>query len=131
MGLPYSELDVVLGLGPTRISPTYGLLDATGAGMVEWLGEIGVDAHNDAAADFDEVLAAGGEQPMLIGGRTWCHWVAVRMSSWTAGATGVEALALMNPSPGYMGVEQLLESSDYARLGPFSAVWLELLTPTR
>jgi hypothetical protein len=32
-------------------------------------------------------------------------------------------LALMNPAPGYMGVEQVLNDADFARLGAFSAVW--------
>jgi hypothetical protein len=29
----------------------------------------------------------------------------------------------MNPSPGYMGVLQVLYPSDFDQLGPFSAVW--------
>jgi hypothetical protein len=124
LGLDYTEADVVAGLGPERISPTYGLLDASGNGLVEYCGEIGIDAENNPDASFDDVMAAAGYQPMLIGGRGWGHWVAVRMGSLTVGLAAADELALMNPAPGYMQVEQLLGRADFDRLGAFSAVWL-------
>jgi len=37
IGLDYSEADVVAGLGSGRINPYYGLLDASGAGLVSYL----------------------------------------------------------------------------------------------
>lgn len=123
VGYPASEQSVIAGLGPGRISPTLGLLDASGAGLVEYLGEQGITASNDGNASWDEVMAAAGYQPMVIGGRAWCHWVAVRMGSVAAGAAGTVALALMNPSPGYDGVDQVLYPDTFAALGPFSAVW--------
>jgi hypothetical protein len=123
IGLEYSEEDVVEGLGLGRISPTLGLLDATGAGLVSYLGEVGVNAENNPSADYDSVLAGAGYQPMVIGGRTWCHWVAVRMGSTCFGLDSDPGLALMNPAGGYMGVEQVLTREDFSRLGPFSAVW--------
>jgi hypothetical protein len=125
IGFQVSEQDVISGLGPTRISPTYGLLDASGAGLVSYLGEMGITASNDSDASFDEVMAAAGHQPMVIGGRAWCHWVAVRMGSTAIARPDLNALALMNPAGGYMGIEQLLGESDFTRLGPFSAVWFE------
>ena len=123
IGFQVSEDDVIVGLGPTRISPTLGLLDASGAGLVQYLGEQGIGADNDADATWDEVMAAAGYQPMVIGGRAWCHWVAVRMGSGAAGVSSVDALALMNPAPGWMGVQQVLTPSSFNELGPFSAVW--------
>jgi hypothetical protein len=108
---------------PEFISPTYGLLDASGAGIVEWLTRVGVSSENDSDASFQEVLDAAGYQPMVIGGRQWCHWVAVRMGSTAAGRPDLRLLALMNPAPGYMGVDQVLDENTFAGLGPFSAVW--------
>lgn len=123
IGFEVTEQDVISGLGPSRISATYGLLDASGAGLVSYLEEQGVQAENNPDASFSDVLAAAGYQPMVMGGRTWNHWVGVRMGSTAAGTTGFWRLALMNPAPGYMGVEQLLDEDDFQRLGPFSAVW--------
>jgi hypothetical protein len=123
IGLEYSEEDVVEGLGLGRISPTLGLLDASGAGLVSYLGEVGVNAENNPSADYDSVLAAAGYQPMLIGGQIWCHWVAVRMGATCFGLASDPGLALMNPAAGYMGVDQVLTREDFSRLGPFSAVW--------
>lgn len=123
IGFEVTEQDVIAGLGPARISPTYGLLDASGGGLVSYLGEQGISAENNPDATWTDLLGSGGYQPMVIGGRAWCHWVAVRMSSWTTGNRGVDALALMNPAPGYEDVNQLLYDIDFERLGPFSAVW--------
>lgn len=123
VGFEVTEQDVIAGLGPSRISPTYGLLDASGAGLVSYLEEMGIGAANNADASWQEVVDAAGFQPMVIGGRAWCHWVAVRMGSSAAGLTGNQPLALMNPAPGYMEIYQALYSADWQRLGPFSAVW--------
>jgi len=123
IGLDYSEQDVIEGLGPTRISPTYGLLDASGAGLVSWLGEIGINAQNNPAASWGDVVAAAGYQPMVIGGRAWCHWVGVRMGSDAVGFSDTFPLVLMNPAPEWMGVGQFLTLQNFEALGPFSAVW--------
>lgn len=123
IGLQVSEQDVIAGLGPNRISPTYGLLDASGAGLVSYLGEMGIQAENNPSASWSEVLAAAGFQPMVIGGRAWCHWVAVRMGTLAINRPDLDLLALMNPAPGYKGVEQTLDPLDFSELGPFSAVW--------
>lgn len=125
-GHNYSEQDVISGLGPSRISPSLGLLDASGAGLVEYLGEIGISGFNNPSASFDDVIAAAGYQPLCIGGRAWGHWVAVRMSSTYDGRPNTPALALMNPAPGWLSVEQILYPDDFDALGPFSAVWFTL-----
>jgi len=123
IGFTHTEQDVIDGLGPARISPTLGLLDATGAGLVEYLAEQGVSSANDPDASFADVSAAAGFQPMLIGGRAWCHWVAVRMGGPATGSSISLPLILMNPADGYMGVGQALSSQQFSNLGPFSAVW--------
>lgn len=123
IGFAVSEQDVIAGLGPERISPTLGLLDASGAGLVSYLAEQGIGAANDADASWDDLMAAAGFQPMVMGGRGWNHWVGVRMGSIAAGGSGVPTLALMNPSPGWMGINQTLTEATIAGLGPFAAVW--------
>ena len=122
-GHPATEQEVIAGMGRHRITPTWGLMDASGAGIVEYLAEVGITALNDAEASFQEVMDAAGYQPMVIGGREWNHWVGVRMGSAAAGRPELGLLALANTAPGYMGVEQLLNQDNFARLGPFSAVW--------
>lgn len=123
VGFAVTEQDVIAGLGPGRISPTYGLLDASGAGLVSYLGEQGITAENNADASWDEVMAAAGYQPLVMGGRAWCHWTAVRMGSVAVQRPDLDLLALMNPANGYMGVTQVMYRSDFEALGPFSAVW--------
>lgn len=123
IGVPLTEEEAIAGLGPSRISPSLGLLDASGAGLVEYAGELGITAENDGEASWYDVMAAAGYQPMLIGGRAWNHWVAVRMGSSAAGHTDEQLLALMNPAPGYKDIYQLLEPYQFDELGPFSAVW--------
>ncbi len=123
IGFAVSEQDVITGLGPGRISPTLGLLDASGAGLVSYLAEMGVAAANNPNSTWDDVMAAAGYQPMVIGGRAWCHWVAVRMGSDAIGRPDLELLALMNPASGWMGVEQTMSPSQFQSLGSFSAVW--------
>jgi hypothetical protein len=102
----------------------YGLLDASGQGIVDWLAEIGVSAENNPACTWSDVYYAAGNQPMLMGGRTWCHWTGVRMSPVLLSRPDVDALALANPAPGWMGVDQIFYASDFDSLGAFSAVWL-------
>lgn len=124
IGRDYSEADVVKGLGPTRISPALGLLDASGAGIVDWLATIGIGAENNPQATWEDILAAAGYQPMLMGGRAWCHWTGVRISSVIFDADRMLEIALANPAPGYMGIQQHMYEEDFWSLGPFSAVWL-------
>ena len=123
IGRTETEDDVIAGLGPTRISPTYGLLDASGAGLVSYLAELGIGADNNANASWQDVADAAGYQPMVMGGRQWCHWVAVRMGGPCVGRPDIGKLVLMNPAPGYMSVGQYMDQLDFESLGAFSAVW--------
>jgi hypothetical protein len=123
-GLPYSEAQVVAGLGPARISPGLGLLDASGAGLVEWLAEIGVTAESNPAATWADITAAAGHQPMVMGGRAWCHWTGVRIWGGLYVGSLSPYVAIANPAPGYQDVWQVMDAASFSALGPFSAVWL-------
>lgn len=122
-GHPLTEADVVQGLGPSRISPQYGLLDASGAGLVSYLSELGIPAMNDPDVRWSELVAAAGYQPMLMGGREWCHWTGVRMAGPCFLGRDVGIALLANPAPGYMDIGQWMHEADFSVLGPFSAVW--------
>lgn len=126
MEMPWSEWQVTDAMTPEYISPTLGLLDGSGAGIVEWLETIGVTAWSNPDASFAEVAAAAGHQPMVIGGRAWGHWVAVRTGVPFDQGGDVWTLALMNPAPGYAGVDQFLLFEQFQELGPFSAVWMAI-----
>lgn len=108
---------------PSYISPAYGLLDASGAGLVEWLAYQGIAAEANPAATWQDITDAAGYQPMLLGGRAWGHWTGLRISSLFFPSATTEALALANPAPGWMGVSQLLTPDDFYRLGGFTAIW--------
>lgn len=122
-GVSTTEAAVVAGLGPGRISPQWGLLDASGAGLVEYLAELGISAANNPDCTWLDIETAAGYQPMVIGGRAWCHWSGVRMGGTAFGLGNVGLVLLANPAPGYLGIDQALDVDDFSRLGPFSAVW--------
>ena len=98
-----------------------GLLDASGAGIVEVLRERwGVTAFNRAPVSFDEAAGWAGTCPLAIGGRNWGHWTAVR------GYDG-ERLVLANPAgTGPRYGQQALGRQQFADLGWFSAVVVPL-----
>lgn len=123
VGHGWSEADVVSAMYPEYVNEYSGLLDATGAGLVEWLASVGVTAHNNEWATWDDVVAAAGYQPMLIGGRAWYHWSGVRITNAPFVGSDSAMLALANPSPGWKGIWQLIDKFEFGQLGPFSAVW--------
>ena len=129
VGYKVTEQDVIKGLGPNRISPSLGLLDASGSGLVQYLAEVGITAENNPNASWADIQAAAGYQPMVMGGRTWYHWIGVRMGSQTAGQPDRDALAIMNSSPGYVGVDQVLDPWAFEKAGPWSAVWFTAWPP--
>ena len=104
------------------MSPEQGLLDASGAGLAAFAqrhyGEFGYLANNEPLISFDWIAAEGDHAyPVLIGGRTWGHWAAVRDYDATR-----NVLLLANPSDGWMGVSQTMDRQQFQQLGPFSAV---------
>jgi hypothetical protein len=124
-GFGITEAEVVEGLGPSRISPALGLLDASGSGLVAYLGELGIPAMNDPSCSWAEILGAAGFQPMVMGGRAWCHWTGVRIGdkAWAGHEVKGSPVLLANPAPGYLGVFQAMTQAQFDSLGPFSAVW--------
>jgi len=90
---------------------------------VSYLAELGIGAENDADATWDDVIVAAGFQPMLIGGRGWYHWTGVRLWSGLVAPDLSDGIALANPAPGWMGIDQVMLEGDFHALGGFSAVW--------
>ncbi len=115
-------------MSPRYVNPTLGLLDGSGAGIVEVLRERwGVRAHTldrPGGPTFDDVLAVAGKQPVAIGGRNWGgphlgHWSAVR-------GRYEDTLILANPARGATFGQTTLTRQDWQRLGGFSAVVVDL-----
>ena len=112
------------------VTRAQGLTDASGAQLAAWLqaqyGEYGYLSNNEPIISWDWAVHEGGQPdgsghqyPVLIGGRGWNHWVTLKTFD---PATG--QLALMNPAPGWMGVQMSMDESTFRALGPFSAVRL-------
>lgn len=108
------------------VTTQFGLMDATGGELAAWLRAEygpaeygGYDASNDPSVTFEDVAAEAVrlEHPLVMGGRTWCHWTGVR------GADG-NSLLLANPAVGWMGVGQRMSREQFQYLGPFSLVRL-------
>jgi hypothetical protein len=113
------------------MSSSLGLLNASGAGLADWLNryyaEDGYHAYNSDPVDFDELAQDSGRYPMMIGGRAWGHWSGLRGYDVSG-----DLLLLANPSAGWKGVGQTLDRHQFNRLGSFSAVHLthpDLTTP--
>jgi hypothetical protein len=113
------------------ISPDLGLLDASGAGLAAWItryyGSDGYLAFNVDPVSFDDLAAACGVYPMMLGGRRWNHWSGLR-----AYDAQRDVLLIANPSASWRGVGQELSRDQFAALGSFSAVHLthpDLTTP--
>lgn len=103
------------------VSKDLGLLDASGKGLAAFIerhyGEDGYRALAVSGVTFDYVATIAGTYPILIGGRAWNHWSAVRMY-----APSTDKLLLANPADGWKGVRQEMTRQQFAALGPFSAV---------
>lgn len=123
IGMAWTEAEVTYAMHPEYVNEAYGLLDASGAGLVQWLASVGVTAENNPNASWSDVVGAAGYQPMLIGGRHWCHWSGVRITNAAYPYRDKTWLALANPAPGWMDIHQLMNEQDFHYLGPFSAVW--------
>ena len=108
------------------VSPSLGLMDASGAGLASFLnrhyGEDGFIAVSQSSCTFDGLARDSGRYPLMIGGRTWGaggHWSGLRAYDGER-----DVLLLANPAAGYVGVNQEMTRDQFARLGSFSAVSL-------
>lgn len=128
IGIDVTPEEAQDAMHPRYVSPTLGLLDGSGEGIVEVLREHwGVKAHTldrPGGPTFDDVLAVAGKQPVAIGGRNWGgpglgHWSAVR-------GRYEDTLILANPAKGATYGQTTLTRQDWQRLGGFSAVVVDL-----
>lgn len=126
LGISVTPEDAHDAMVPQYVTPELGLLNASGAGMVDVLRDRwGVGAVNDAAATFDEIVTVAGRQPVAIGLRNWGgpslgHWSAVR------GFDG-ERLMLANPAgTGPQFGQQTLTREEFDARGPASMVTIPL-----
>lgn len=105
---------------PENINSEWGLMDASGARLVQCLREQGAPAFS-AWLDWLSTYDLAVRMPLLIGGVNWYHWVGVRGAD-----SGV--LRLANSAPGWQGIDQVLGEDDWNGLGPFAVVAVPLLT---
>jgi hypothetical protein len=122
IGVGVTPADAQDAMSPAYVSSEVGLLDASGAGIVQVLRDVwGVTAYNRAPASFDEVTGWAGRCPVALGGRNWSHWTAVRGTR--TNEAGETVLALANPGgTGPRFGQQTLNRQQFADLGWFSAV---------
>ena len=103
------------------VSPALGLLDGSGRGMAEYLSQyIKAPIRTEYPVTWDALLDLPvGSCPIGLGGQKWNHWSGAR------DMTGYE-IALANPSPSWQGIGDSMSESEYAAMGSFAAVWVEL-----
>ena len=129
LGIDVTAEEAQDAMSPRYVNSAVGLLDASGAGVVEVLRNTwGVGAINDASATFDEVADVAGRQPVMIGLRNWGgpglgHWSAVRRVSESDG----HSLVLANPAgTGLRFGQQTLNREQFDSRGPASMVTIPL-----
>ena len=110
------------------VSEADGLLDASGAGLADFLtrhyGEFGYWATNDAATTFDKLAGEAGQYPLMIGGR---NWGGPGLGHWSGLATydaGRGVLDLRNPATGVRFGHSTLNREQFSARGPWSMVRL-------
>jgi hypothetical protein len=125
IGIAVSPEEAQDAMSPRYVNSDVGLLDASGAGIVEVLRDHwGVKAMAYPSLTFDRALEMAGRVPLAIGGRNWGgpglgHWSAVRGS-------GGDWLTLANPAKGATFGQSAISRNDWARMGPFSGVAVNL-----
>lgn len=101
-----------------------GLLDASGTDLAKWLrGTFDIPADNAGDVTWDWLQMHAGHMPIMLGARHWGrygHWVAVR------GVDEDGTLELANPAEGYTDIYETLDQAQFNRVGPCSAVWVEV-----
>lgn len=110
------------------MSPSAGLLDATGAGLAAFgrrhYAEFEFDFNNTDPVSFDDLMAEfeapANPYPGVIGGRRWGaegHWSGLREADRSRGV-----LRLANPTDGYDGIRQEMTRQQFESRGPWSLV---------
>jgi hypothetical protein len=117
VGDSHTRVETVAQIGyPENINPTWGLMDASGAALQDVYSEY-EQLTEQGWLDFDTVYELAQQTTGQLSGAAWYHWVALR------GVAG-DALWIANSAPGYKGIYDVLNRSDFERLGPFSVVYL-------
>lgn len=118
LGVAVTPEEAQEAMSPRYVRSDVGLLDASGAGIVEVLRERwGISAFNRAPVSFDDVAGWAGRYPIALGGRAWYHWTAVR------GVNEDGNLVLANPGgTGPRFGQQTLNRRQFEDLGWFSCV---------
>lgn len=112
-----------------RVTQADGLMDGSGASLVDLLGEYGLGAGHipryagGHGASWDDVVERAGHMPVLLGGQRWNHWTFVR----GVGANG--NLELGNPAASWKSVGQEMDRAEFDQWGPWSMVWIEVENP--
>ena len=110
------------------VSEEQGLLDASGAGLADFLnrhyGEFAYRASHEPIATFQALAAESGRYPLMIGGRNWGgpgagHWAGLRAYDAVR-----DVLLLANPASGATYGGQEMTRAQMAERGPFSMVRL-------
>lgn len=108
-------------LDASIVTQEHGLMDASGAALVRWLqreygDEMGLSFRSYSRVGWDELVGiVSSARPVMVGGRNWNHWSGVRRYE-----NG--GLTLANPAPNWQGVGNVLDRSEFDRLGSFSAI---------
>lgn len=125
IGIAVTAEEAQDAMSPQYVNSDVGLLDASGAGIVQVLADRwGVAAQNYSPCTFDDVAALAGQMPVALGLRNWGmpggHWSAVR------GFDG-ERLILANPGgTGPRYGQQTLTRDEFNARGPASAVFIPI-----
>jgi hypothetical protein len=123
IGIQVTPAEAQDRMSPAYVNSDVGLLDASGAGIVEVLRDgWDVTAFNRAPVSFDDVAKWAGHCPVAIGGRNWGHWSAVRGCTGDGTPDGT-LLVMANPAgTGPRYGQQTLSRQQFEDLGWFSAV---------
>ena len=119
IGWQWTELNVLWEFSKAGIiSPAWGLLDATGAGIVSWLALQPLQATN-GPVDWPRLVTMAGGGPLIMGGAKFDHWIGIRE------LLNDQVVSIANSAVGWMGVYNTMNQSQFDNLGPFNGVWLD------
>jgi len=112
-----SEMSAIQDIGfPENINATYGLMRGSGIQL-----QIELEDDNQPTRQkwvtFDELYAIAEHTTGMIAGGSWYHWVSIR-------GVSNDSIWIANSAPGYRGVYDVLNRTDFNRLGPFNCVYL-------
>ncbi|HEY3058845.1 MAG TPA: hypothetical protein VGL99_07735 [Chloroflexota bacterium] len=107
------------------VTEQWGLMNSNGSTLVELFRQNGFEAAviantEHGGATWDDVVARAGRMPVLLGGQRWNHWTFVRRIDDNGN------LVLGNPAPTWRSVGTIMDRNEFANLGAWTMVWIEL-----